>query len=371
MDELSDWLALWRVPGIGPATFASLLHHFGSPREVLKAPRHTLQSMGISRRCLNGISKPDFAGVERDMHWQNHPNHEIITLKNPQYPPLLLEIPDHPPVLYVYGNLEFLTDPQLSIVGSRNPTPGGLINARAFARHLASCGLTITSGLALGIDAASHEAALDSGGVTIAVAATGLDRVYPAKHRQLAQRIVERGAIVSEFPTGVLPKAEHFPRRNRLISALSLGTLVVEATHRSGSLITARYALDQGREIFAIPGSIHNPMARGCHRLIKQGAKLVESASDILEELSPILGIIPQQIAAKQTSSPPRTSELTPDCLRLLNCVGYDPTTIDVIIERSGFSADDVSSMLLMLELKSYVACSPGGMYTRLNSGNN
>lgn len=286
MSELADWLMLWRVPGIGPATFDALKRHFGSPDQVRRAGDLELRALKLSDETVVNIRRPDRAGVEQDLAWVAQSGHHILRLDEPIYPQQLRHISNPPPVLFVSGDPKVLSDPQIAIVGSRRPTPGGRENAHLFAGQLSRAGLIVTSGLAIGIDGAGHEGALNAGGLTIAVAATGLDRVYPRQHHELAQRIALHGAIVSEFPTGVAPKPEHFPRRNRLISGLSLGVLIVEAARCSGSLITAGFAAEQGREVFAIPGSIHNPVARGCHHLIREGAKLVESAEDVLEEIA-------------------------------------------------------------------------------------
>lgn len=372
MDELHDWLSLWHVPGIGPMTYQALLARFETPSKVYKASTEDLRSCGLADQSLEGISHPDQEGIDRDLAWSEEPGHAILTIHDPDYPQRLREIPSCPPILYVNGNLSCLADPQLAIVGSRNPTPTGTETARDFACHLARSGLVITSGLALGIDSSSHRGALDCGGISIAVAATGLDRVYPARHRALAHLIVEQGAIVSEFPIGTFPKAAHFPRRNRIISGLSLGTLVVEATRRSGSLITARHAMEQGREVFAIPGSIHNPMARGCHWLIKQGAKLVQTAEDILEEFTNLIEMNKSQspLPEGQIISSENTQELDEEYHRLIESLGYEPTSIDVLVERSGLTVEEVSSMLLILELRGFVECGSGGLYSRLTIGN-
>jgi DNA processing protein len=367
MSDLADWLTLWRAPGIGPATFEALVRHFGSPGTALRAGRSELKHAGLVEAAIAGILQPNAQGVERDLTWAAQPDHQILRSCDPEYPSRLREIASAPPVLFVSGDLACLSDPQIAIVGSRHPTPGGRKNAFAFADHLARAGLTITSGLAMGIDGTSHEGALAGEGYTIAVAATGPDRIYPARHRELARRIVERGAIISEFPTGAPPKAEHFPRRNRLISGLSLGVLVVEAARRSGSLITARFAAEQGREVFAIPGSIQNPLAKGCHQLIRLGAKLVETADDILEEIA-------KQIELKRPSMPaagePAEIVLDKEYQLLLDYLGYDPTPVDELVERSGLTVDSVSSMLLILELKGLVAAGAGGLYVRLAPGN-
>jgi DNA processing protein len=291
------------------------------------------------------------------------PGHHLLTISDPGYPELLTQLQDPPALLFIRGDPELLSSPQLAMVGSRNPTPSGRQTARDFARFLASAGITITSGLAIGIDGASHEGALQAEGHTIAVMATGPDRLYPARHRRLAEQIQEQGALVTEFPPGTPPKRGHFPRRNRLISGLSLGTLVVEAAQRSGSLITARLAAEQGREVFAIPGSIHNPLARGCHALIRQGAKLVETAQDVVEELGPLLCHLRLPVDPRQEGLGPIAETWDQDYQRLLDCLGFDPVAIDLLIQRSGLTADAVSSMLLLLELEGYVSSAPGGRY--------
>lgn len=309
--------------------------------------------------------------VDAALEWMQGEGTHILALSDPRYPSSLAELADAPVVLYVRGDLQVLNDPQLAIVGSRNPTPSAVETTRELARHLSACGLTITSGLAIGIDGAAHEGAL-LGGRTIAVMGTGPDRVYPARHRDLARRIAEQGALITEFPPGTGPRGEHFPRRNRIISALSVGTLVAEAAPRSGSLITARYAAEQGREVFAIPGSIHNPMARGCHALIKDGAKLVETADDILEELASVLRPFALRtqpavtVEPEVAGSPGRGAGGVghdEDYRRLLSAMGHDPVSADVLIQRTGFAANDISSMLLLLELEGYVLSYPGGRY--------
>ena len=362
MEELGYWLALHRAPGLGPVLFRELLGRYGSPRDALQAApealRHRLTPAG-----LRSLTAPDWAAIEADLEWGMLPGHALLTWRDARYPGLLSQLADAPPVLYVQGEPRLLSVPQLAIVGSRNPTPAGREMAREFARSLALAGLGITSGLALGVDGASHEGALCCGGVTIAVAGTGLDRVYPARHRELAHRIAAHGAIVSELPLGAPPLPGNFPRRNRLISGLSVGTLVVEAALHSGSLITARAALEQGREVFAIPGSIHNPLARGCHSLIREGAKLVETAQDVLEELGPLvqLAAMPREGTTREMSP----GELDAEYSRILECLSFDPTSVDVLVERSGLTPEEVSSMLLILELRGYVASLSGGLYTR------
>jgi DNA protecting protein DprA len=366
MTDLSSWLALLHAPGLGPRIFRSLLDALGSAQAILEADPAQLASLGLSKDLVAYLASPDWSAVERDLAWLNQPDTHIITLDDQTYPPLLRAAADAPPLLYVRGDLDVLCSLQLAVVGSRNPTPGGWQTAYLFARHLAKAGLNITSGLARGIDAASHRGALDGGGATIAVAGTGLDRVYPPGHHSLAHEIAGHGALVSEFPLGTPPASKNFPRRNRVISGLSLGTLVVEAGLRSGSLITARHALEQGREVFAVPGSIHNPLARGCHALLRQGAKLVETADHILEELD-ALALACAQAQDAPVVPPATTPALDPEYQRILDCLGYDPISIEVLVERTGLTADAVSSMLLILELQGYVASHAGGLYTRFD----
>jgi DNA processing protein len=368
MTDLHYWLALYRAPGIGPTTFQSLLEKFGAPRAVFEAKHQLSSGSFLGKPALEYLQDPDWAAVEKDIAWLAQPGHHVLTLSDPVYPQLLREITDPPPLLFVVGDPAVLSTPQLAIVGSRNPTTGGRETAQDFARHLAATGLTITSGLALGIDAASHRGALDGGGLTIAVAGTGLDRVYPARHHDLAHQIAERGALVSEFVLGTPPLPDHFPRRNRIISGLSLGTLVVEAAQRSGSLITARMAAEQGREVFAIPGSIHNPLARGCHFLIRQGAKLVETANDIIEELGPLAGtLVPDySTSTLRNDFTGHSVEVSAESEKVIACLGFEPASVDRLVERSGLTAEAVSSILLMLELQGYVSSTAGGLYTQL-----
>jgi DNA processing protein len=371
-----DWLNLTLAPGIGSTTCARLLERFGSVARILSARRAALREAGLSADAIDALQQPDQAAIDAAMRWAAQAHATILTLGDARYPSQLRELDAPPPVLFVRGQVDLLNEPQIAIVGSRNPTAGGIETARDYARYLAGVGLTITSGLAIGIDGAAHEGAL-AVGRTIAVLGTGPDRVYPASHRELAQRIIGSGALVTEFPPGIGPHASHFPRRNRLISGLSLGTLVVEAAPNSGSLITARYAAEQGREVFAIPGSIHNPLARGCHGLIRQGAKLVDGADQILEELRPQLRhFMEEPEVAKQApgARPPgatpasgkadESSGLDPDYRRLLGCIGHDPLAPDELIARSGLPAHAVSSMLLLLELQGQVMSHPGGRYS-------
>lgn len=298
--------------------------------------------------------------IDYDLSWLEQKNNGVITLNDANYPQQLKEIPDAPPLLFVRGNPDLLSLPQIAIVGSRNPSTIGKETAFSFAKTLSHYGFVITSGMALGIDAASHQGALNAKGYTIAVAGTGLDRVYPARHKELATEIVNTGAMISEFPPGTTAKANHFPRRNRIISGLCQGLLVVEAAKQSGSLITARMALEQNREVFAIPGSIHNPLARGCNALIREGAKLVETTQDILEELN--------QYNQQHEKLPQFTKQSTLDLEQqtLLNRILFSPTSIDNLVEITGESVEVISSMLLILELQGYLEATAGGCYMRV-----
>ncbi len=349
---------------MGPITFARLLSQFGEPEAVFVTPN---QAENISERTRAALINPNWDRVEKELTWFDEANRHIVTLHDSHYPALLKQIADPPSLLFVQGDVTLLSQWQIAVVGSRNPSASGRDVAYEFARYIAQGEVAITSGLAMGIDAAAHQGALVSG-KTIAVIGTGLDSVYPTKNRQLANDIAVNGTLVSEFALGTLPRAENFPRRNRIISGLSLGTLVVEAAIRSGSLITARMAMEQGREVFAIPGSIHNPLARGCHRLIREGAKLVETAQDILEELSALAGAQHFIEADKQEQlyTPPLNDDA--DYHLLFEYLAYDPMEIDLIIKKSGLTAEVVSSMLLLLELQGQVESLPGGRYVRISS---
>jgi len=365
MDEqsLRDWLTLLRAPGLGPATLNPLLDQYGDASAVLRARTSLPASVA---RALGEVGA---ATLEQDLQWLAGPRNHLITRNATAYPAQLRELSDAPVALWLHGEPSALVLPQLAVVGSRNPTTGGAATARDFARYLASHGLAICSGLAIGIDTAAHEGALDGGGITVAVTGTGLDRVYPASNRELAHRIAEDGALVSEFPPGTPARPGNFPRRNRIISGLSVGTLVVEAALKSGSLITARLALEQGRELFAIPGSIHNPLARGCHALIREGAKLVETAGHIVEELGAAPGgLMIQETGSQKPAAGVDAPMLDEEYAKLLENMGFDPISADGLIERTGFSAEAVSSMLLLLELEGHVSSVPGGLFARTGS---
>jgi DNA processing protein len=351
-EGLAAWLRLTLIPGIGGESQRKLLAAFGLPEAVFAAGRLATRSVIGDRADLLFDHACDEL-LERSLAWASQPGHTILTLADAAYPPLLLEIADPPTLLYVRGDIAHLRPRGLAIVGSRNATPQGRQTAQHFAQALAGQGLTIISGLALGIDAAAHRGALAAGGSTVAVIGTGADRLYPASNRELALAIVEHGAIVSEFPLGTPPLAANFPRRNRIISGLARGVLVVEAAPESGSLITARLAAEQGREVFAIPGSIHSPVARGCHQLIKQGAKLVETATDILEEFS-----------ATVIAPPTRSPEVVDNAV--FAALGHDPCGLDELAERTTLGADRLLGELLSLELAGRIAILPGNRYQRL-----
>jgi len=372
-NSLRNWLALTHVPNLGPIRIHSLLEKFKTPAGVFDAGRSGWQEAGLSEKMIQNLSALDWDKVDADIKWMEQDNASILTLDDERYPPLLKSIPDAPPILYVLGQPEILKLPQLAIVGSRNPTHAGKDIAHDFAAYLTSMGMTITSGMALGIDTAAHQGALDSmkseregHGFTVAVTGTGLDRVYPAKNRDIAHKIAESGVLISEYAPGTPPLPGNFPRRNRIISGLSMGVLVVEAALQSGSLITARLAIEQGREVFAVPGSIHHPLAKGCHALIRQGAKLVETAEHILEELGGFVSMHAEEATlADQNQDTETNASLNVDdeYKQVLKCVDFEPTSVDKVVERSGLTADAVCSMLLVLELQGYVTALSGGYY--------
>jgi DNA processing protein len=322
-----------------------------------------LAALGLTTRAAGRLASPDHAALDADLRWLQASGARLLASTDPRYPPLLRESPDAPAVLYLLGDLGALAGPQISMVGSRNPTAGGRDTARRFAAWFAQAGLGVTSGLALGIDAACHEGALQAGGTTVAVLGCGLDICYPPENRRLFDRIVGHGALVSEFPPGTEPRATLFPQRNRIIAGLGSGTVVVEAASRSGSLITARLAGVAGRDVFAIPGSIHNEMARGCHELIRQGAKLVERPEDVLSELKISLSA---QLLADPSPRPAGGPVLDKEYKILLDALAFEPAGVDTLIERTGLNSESIASMLLVLELDGHVAPHPGGRYSRI-----
>lgn len=355
-----------RAPALSAPQLLAL-EGLGLELAALEQPdRESLARLGLSTRTIAWLVAPDEALITSDLRWLDASGAFLIAATSAGYPPLLRESPDAPSVLYVRGDASVLREPQLAMVGSRNPTAGGKSTAREFASFFARAGIIITSGLALGIDAACHEGALEAGS-TIAVLGCGLDQIYPFENRALAERIATTGALVSEFPPGTPPLRANFPQRNRIIAGLSLGTLVVEAARRSGSLITARLAGVAGREVFAIPGSIHNPCSRGCHELIRAGAKLVECAEDVLVELK--ISLV-DQLVASGPGAPPHPLDGPPALDKeykiLLDALAFEPASVDSLIERTGMNSESIASMLLILELDGHVAPHPGGRYSRM-----
>jgi DNA processing protein len=362
MEAIRARAVLARTPSLNAGQLEGLLRALGGDL-----------GRAVDARALRGVELPDAArafllapderAIEADVAWLTASGTQIILCTDANYPPLLRQISGAPATLYVQGAVAALSSAQLAMVGSRSPTPAGSATAREFAAWFARTGLTVTSGLAAGIDAASHEGALAGGGRTVAVCGAGLDRIYPAGHAELAQRIARSGALVSEFPPRTAPLPAHFPRRNRIISGLSLGTLVVEAARHSGSLITARLAGESGREVFAIPGSIHSPLSRGCHQLIRDGATLVEQASDVLSQLR--IPFSNEQLTTP-SAAPETPRGLDKEYEMLLDALGFEPATIDVLVARTHLPGESVASMLLILELEGRVAALPGGRYGRL-----
>lgn len=364
--DLRDWLRLCLIPGIGPERQRALLASFGLPERIFSAGQFSIAEVIGQKLARQLLSHDNAAQVKAALAWAAEPGNAILTLADPTYPRALLETGDPPSLLYLKGHPALLASPALAMVGARHATPQGEANALAFAESFSAAGLTVVSGLALGIDAAAHRGALKAAGSTIAVVGTGADRIYPARNAALAREIAQRGLVISEFPLGTPPAAHNFPRRNRLISGLSRGVLVVEAALESGSLTTARLAAEQGREVFAIPGSIHSPTARGCHALIKQGAKLVESAQDVLEELG--------WAAQSAASLPARGAAsgvlpgLDDEALKVLDGMGFDPVDPDLLAQRTGLTADALFAILTVLELEGHVARLAGGRFQRITA---
>ncbi|MCI0508083.1 MAG: DNA-processing protein DprA [Gammaproteobacteria bacterium] len=373
-DQLRKWLVLHHADGFGPAKLALLAEHNVHPLELLDSNQKILfAQIKLPDNIQHALAAPDWPSIEKDLSWAEQSNRHIIPVVSSWYPELLREIPDPPILLYAQGDPELLQYPQLAMVGSRNPSHYGQETAFEFARHLSLAGLIITSGMATGIDAHSHQGALAGSGLTIAVAGTGLDSVYPAKNKALAEQIAAQGLLLSEYAIGAKPLAHNFPRRNRIISGLSVGTLVVEAAMQSGSLITARQAMEQGREVFAIPGSIHNPLARGCHHLIRQGAKLVETGDDVLQELAPLIAKMRRGQRSTTLANPHQDNGSPSSRIRktgaqqnkLLESMDFEPVSIDILVQRSRLTPETISSMLVELELNGLIRSS-GGLYSRL-----
>jgi DNA processing protein len=353
-EEARDWIGLSLIPGLGGETYRRLLAAFGSPQHIYAASASSLRQV-VSIDIASSISVgPQGELIDQTLAWLEVEGNHLITLGDKNYPRAFLEIPDPPVLFYAKGNTELLNVPTIGIVGSRHATPQGLKNAESFAQALSETEWCVASGMALGIDGAAHIGALKGPGSTIAVVGTGLDIVYPSRHRELAHQIAEKGVLVSEYPLSTPSKAHNFPRRNRLISGLSRGVLVVEANPESGSLITARLAAEQGREVFAIPGSIHSPLSKGCHQLIKQGAKLVDNIHDILDEFSHV------------TARPDPGSETAEAEDALLSVMGFDVVDSETLIRLSGLTSEQLSAKLLTLELEGSIASLPGGRFQRI-----
>ncbi|KEZ79336.1 DNA-processing protein DprA [Salinisphaera hydrothermalis] len=369
MTDRAAWLRLATTPGIGATLAARLIERFGSVEAALAGSDTAWREVGLSAPTRRALAEPPGDGLTATEAWLAEDGHHFLTVDDASYPAALAELDPPPPWLYALGDLDLLDYPAIAIVGSRNPTHAGREAAHEFGRALAAAGLVVVSGLARGIDAAAHEGALDADGFTIAVTGTGLDRVYPAANKALAERIAERGLLLSEFGLGTHPARGNFPRRNRVIAGLCTATLVVEAARASGSLITARMASAANREVFALPGSIHNPLARGCHQLIREGAKLVETTDHILEEIAGSIGGYRRRpttgIEAGMKTSTAAESTGQDDSDELLTAIGHDPVRIDDLVARTGWKADAVSSTLLILELEGRVQAVAGGAYIR------
>ena len=366
-EESSAWAALARAPGLDVPTLTRALHHLTDARGILEASETSRRQAGIPVLTRQFLSSGQSALSARERIWLDNPRHHVLPFSDPHYPALLRSVERHPIALFVAGNPEVLNDPQLAVVGTRNPTAQGRETAREFSEYLAGRGLAVTSGLAEGIDSAAHRGALAAQGITLAVLGSGVDIIYPRSNAPLAEEILHQGALVSGFPLGTPPRRENFPQRNQIIAGLSLGTLVVEAARRSGSLITAGWAVELGRALFAVPGSIHSPLSRGCHELIRQGAKLTETAHDILSELD-FSGFFARQTLAAtgHDSAARRETVMDNDHKILLDALGFDPADLDVLVVRTGFKPAAVSSMMLILELEGHVQAAPGGRYSRV-----
>ena len=361
--RVEAWASLQLLPGLGTRSLVALLKAFGGPVELRAASRARLAKQASPDIAAAIVRGPDQALLERTLVWLREPEHWLVAWDDADYPEALLAIADPPPVFCFAGRRELLRRPALAIVGSRNATPQGTEHAASFAATLSAAGFTIISGLATGIDAAAHRGGLSADGRSIAVVGTGLDRVYPAANSALAHRLAQDGGLLSEFPLGTPPLPENFPRRNRVISGLARGVLVIEATLNSGSLITARLAAEQGREVFAVPGSINSPFSKGTHRLIRDGAKLVETAQDVLEELG--LEPSPATASTRATSKAGGKPDLKGPARRVLTALGHDPAGIDLLVRRTGLAAEAITVALVELEVAGRVTSLPGGQYQR------
>jgi DNA processing protein len=366
-EEASAWVTLTRAPALDIPTLSKALEFFGSAQGIAKASDAARERAGMSAAAREFLSSRAAALLPTERAWLENPRHHVVPFTDPRYPALLRGTARHPTALYIVGNVDAVNDPQLAIVGSRNPTRQGLETAHDLSEYLAGRGLVITSGLASGIDSAAHRGALMAQGITLAVLGSGVDVIYPRGNRSLSGDIEQQGALVSGFPLGTPARPENFPQRNGIIAGLSLGTLVVEAARRSGSLITARLAATLGREVFAIPGSIYSPSSRGCHELIRQGAHLTETAHDILSALDFSAFFAHQPLAAADpVMAVPRELGMDKDHKILLDALGFDPADLDILVVRTGFKPEAVSSMMLILELEGHVQAAPGGRYSRV-----
>lgn len=363
-DLLADYLHLYHSFGPRRKSLLALLEQFGGdPARIRSSSTSTLKTTGLNHDTICKIRSGQHPQVAKDLDWAESHHSHLICFDDSAYPELLRQINDPPALLYASGDINLLQEPQIAIVGSRHCTPGGAQNAYEFSTQLAAAGFTITSGMALGIDSAAHRGALDCAGKTIAVTGTGLDLIYPRQNQKLAQEILEQGLIVSEFTLGTGARPANFPQRNRIISGLALATLVVEAARRSGSLITARLAAEQGREVLALPGSIHNPQTGGCHQLIRDGAAIAETPGDVTAELTGLAGFILDQQTMKMADHDAR---LDREHRNLLELIGYDPVDCDILVQRSGLTIDKLSSMLLVLEINDFIQSAPGGCFVRI-----
>lgn len=365
MDIAERWFLFSTLPRFGPIKQAKLLAKVNSIDDIFANDTRTKLDEFLTTEQKIHLKDIKSEKLQHFKAWLDKPNHHVISIQDANYPALLKETPDPPLVLYAIGNTELLKSVQIAVVGSRNPSTSGRRLAQDFAAGLSQFGFSITSGLALGIDAAAHTGCLKAQGITIAVLGHGLDSIYPARHKRLAQEISETGLLLSEYPPGVKPLKHHFPQRNRLISGMSVGVLVVEAARQSGSLITARLAMEQGREVFAIPGAINNPLTKGGHSLIKQGAKLVEDVNDIIEDLKPLCSVALDHISKSETVEE-TTESLADEHEKMLSAMGFEPIDVDQLCDRTALTPDVVSSMLLQLELNGRVEQRHGGCYLRL-----
>ena len=366
--EIPGWIAIGRIDSCNGHAVLRAVQAFGSVAALFDADERDLAELGFSPVVLARIRRVDWSAVRRDHELLDRIGVSIVPIGTSLYPARLAAVSSPPPVLYCRGDPRILDCPQIAIVGSRAATRGGRVRARTLAGELATCGLVITSGLARGIDAAAHRGALEAGGSSVAVVATGPDRIYPRSNAGLARELLDAGTVVTERPPGTLPLPGNFPRRNRLISGLSLGVLVVEASMRSGSLITARFAADEGREVFAVPGSVDSALSRGCHSLIRDGAKLVESVADVLEEVVGFgglseLGVVSHAVAADRSGDTPE--DLGPSERTLLDAVGYDPVTLDQLVGYTGMTSDRLAPTLVALEIDGWIETLPGGRFVR------